>query len=245
MFNSMTETEFFALSERFRNKKAAELLRSYYETQTPALLNTYRRIEKWLQLEQLDPQNFPQFSDRYHYHLVKAEVAWKEHNLLSSFRVQDRPSAAPFLSAHVYLDNLRSAHNVGSILRTAEAFRLGQIYFGKNTPYIDNVKVQKTSMESYDKVDCKRVAHLEELPRPLIALETDPLAPSVFDFAFPDSFTLMLGNEEYGLSDEALSQRDAIVCIPLCGFKNSLNVASAFAIAAGVISHQHRMAALK
>jgi tRNA G18 (ribose-2'-O)-methylase SpoU len=50
----------------------------------------------------------------------------------------------------------------------------------------------------------------------------------------------MLGNEEYGLSEEALSLRDETVKIPLHGFKNSLNVAAAFAIAAGVISHQLR-----
>jgi tRNA G18 (ribose-2'-O)-methylase SpoU len=50
----------------------------------------------------------------------------------------------------------------------------------------------------------------------------------------------MLGNEEYGLSQEALSARDDMVCIPLYGYKNSLNVASAFAIAAGCISHRLR-----
>ncbi len=242
MFESMTESEFLSLSPRFRNRKAAELLRSYYEKRTPALLNTYRRIERWLRLPSLDPESFPQLSDRYHDHLTLAEVGWKEHNLLTSFRVQDRPSDAPFLRAHIYLDNLRSAHNVGSILRTVEAFRLGNVYFGKNTPFTDNPKVQKTSMEAYDKVYCKQITSLDELPRPLIALETDPLAPSVFDFAFPPSFTLLLGNEEYGLSDAALSARDHIVCIPLYGYKNSLNVASAFAIAAGAISHQLRKA---
>ena len=50
----------------------------------------------------------------------------------------------------------------------------------------------------------------------------------------------MLGNEEYGLTEEALSLSDKVVQIPLFGFKHSLNVASAFAIAAGVISHQLR-----
>jgi tRNA G18 (ribose-2'-O)-methylase SpoU len=144
------------------------------------------------------------------------------------------------LPISIYLDNLRSAFNVGSILRTTEAFRLGQVCFAKNTPFIDNLKVLKTAMGTFDKVHCVKEAQLNDLPRPLIALETDPNAPSIFDFTFPPSFTLMLGNEEYGLSEEALSQKSAIVRIPLYGFKNSLNVASAFAIAAGVISHQLR-----
>ena len=62
---------------------------------------------------------------------------------------------------------------------------------------------------------------------------------SIYDFTFPEKFTLILGNEEYGLSDEWLNQCDQIVTIPMWGFKNSLNVASAYAIAAYEIRKQH------
>lgn len=240
MIASMTEGEFLRLSERFRHKKAAELLRTYYESRHPRYLTLYRRVEQWFQLLAFQENDFRQFSDRYHFHLSKAGISWKEHNLLSSIQQTDKPSDAPYLPIVIYLDNLRSAFNVGSILRTTEAFRLGTICFAKHTPFIDNFKVQKTSMATFDKVHCLQDVNFSELPRPLIALETDPEAPSIFNFSFPHSFTLMLGNEEYGLSEEALSLRDDTVKIPLYGFKNSLNVASAFAIAAGVISHQLR-----
>jgi tRNA(Leu) C34 or U34 (ribose-2'-O)-methylase TrmL len=237
----MTEGEFLRLSERFRHKKTAKLLRTFHEVRDPRQLALYRRIENWLRLIPLEVSDFRQLSDRYHFHLAKAGISWKEHNLISSpFQTPDRPSSASFLPIAIYLDNLRSAFNVGSILRTTEAFRLGKVYFSKNTPFVDNLKVQKTSMNTFDKVPCDREVKLSELPRPLIALETDPQAPSLFDFTFPQSFTLMLGNEEYGLSEEALTLRDETVKIPLHGFKNSLNVAAAFAIAAGVISHQLR-----
>ncbi len=238
----MTEGEFLQLSERVRHKAASRLLRNYYyQKRDERTLSLYRRIEKWMQLPKLDMANFSQFSDRYHFHLSLAEISWKEHNLLTApFQRMDNPSHTPYLPISIYLDNLRSAFNVGSILRTTEAFRLGEVAFSKNTPYIDNEKVQKTSMDTYDKVPCRAHTDLSSLPRPFIALETDPNAPSVLDFTFPDSFTLMLGNEEYGLSDHALSQKDAIVQIPLYGYKNSLNVASAFAIVAAVISHQLR-----
>ncbi len=241
MIASMTEGEFLRLSERFRHKKAARFLRIFHDVRDPRHLSLYRRIENWLQLIPLEETDFRALSDRYHFHLAKAGISWKEHNLLApSFHQSDQSSSVSYLPIAIYLDNLRSAFNVGSILRTTEALRLGKVYFVKNTPFIDNLKVQKTSMETFNKVPCDRDMKLSELPRPLIALETDPYAPSVFDFTFPKSFTLMLGNEEYGLSKEALSLRDATVKIPLYGFKNSLNVASAFAIAAGVISHQHR-----
>jgi tRNA G18 (ribose-2'-O)-methylase SpoU len=241
MFESMTEGEFCRFSKRFRHKKAAQILRTFYEGRNPRTLALYRRLENWLLLPSLSEEDFPSLSDRYHLHLAIAESSLKEHNLLSSaFQQPDRPSCVAPLPVAIYLDNLRSAFNVGSILRTTEAFRLGKVCFAKRTPFIDNPKVQKTSMGAFDKVICEQHSALQLLPRPLIALETAPKAPSVFDFAFPSSFTLMLGNEEYGLSQEALSQRDAVVTISLYGYKNSLNVACAYAIAAGVISHQLR-----
>jgi tRNA G18 (ribose-2'-O)-methylase SpoU len=241
MIESMTEGEFLRLSERFRHKQAARLLRAFHERGENRILILYRRVENWCALSRLPEEDFCALSDRYHMHLTIAGISWKEHNLLSGpFHQKDLPSSIPCLPIAIYLDNLRSAFNVGSILRTTEAFRLGRVCFAQRTPFIDNLKVQKTSMGTFDKVVCEPNAHLTDLPHPLIALETAPDAPSVFDFAFPDSFTLMLGNEEYGLSEESLSLRDAIVRIPLYGFKNSLNVASAFAIAAGTISHQLR-----
>jgi tRNA G18 (ribose-2'-O)-methylase SpoU len=241
MIDSLTEGEFLKLSERYRNKIAAKLLRSYYDKKTAHLLNSYRRIERFSGLPPLNEMDFDAIADRFHTHLTLAGLSLQEHNLLPNpLHQEDTPSTVPYLPVSIYLDNLRSAFNVGSILRTTEAFRLGKVCFGKLTPFIDNDKVQKTSMCSFDKVLCEKTVDLSTLPRPLIGMETDPNAHSLFDFAFPPSFTLLLGNEEYGLSKETLSQCDAVVKIPLYGFKNSLNVASAYAIAAGVISHQLR-----
>lgn len=194
-------------------------------------------MERLLELEPLDETHTKALSDRYHHHLWFAQITWKEHNLLGSIHRPDRPTNAPFRPIAIYLDNLRSAHNVGSILRTTEAFRLGSVYFGGYTPYIDNPKVQKTSMCSYDKVPCFKEVALTALPRPCIALETKEDAPSVMDYNFPESFTLMLGNEEYGLSDATMAIADQFVQIPLLGYKNSLNVASAYAVAAAAIQH--------
>ncbi len=53
------------------------------------------------------------------------------------------------------------------------------------------------------------------------------------------SFTLLLGNEETGLSAHALSQADIILKIPMFGYKNSLNVGCAFAIVANQVRIQH------
>src|SRR5579871_3601815 len=153
-FHSLTESEFLRFTETYRHRKAAEFLRDFHETSAPHRLSLYRRLERWLQLLPFDANDFEQLSNRYHLHLSKANVSWKEHNLLTNFQVSDHPSNAPCLPVNVYLDNLRSGYNVGSILRTTEAFRFSTVYFGGKTPQADNAKVQKTSMETYNKVTC-------------------------------------------------------------------------------------------
>jgi tRNA G18 (ribose-2'-O)-methylase SpoU len=87
-------------------------------------------------------------------------------------------------------------------------------------------------------VTCEKGVSLSQLPHPVIALDTSDEAVSLNDFLFPAAFTLVLGNEEYGISDEALRLSDILVEIPLLGVKNSLNVACAFAIAAAQIRRQ-------
>ena len=226
-----TKGKFLSLKVQAQHRFAADALRQIWEGGDMA---SYRQIEEWLELQPI-AHNYKRLSDRYHFHLSKANLSLKEHNLLPRIQAGDAPSDEPFQPIAIYLDNLRSAHNVGAILRTTEAFRLGTVYFSPDTPNPSNPKVQKTSKQTFDLVPTFSIVSLDALPKPLIALETVPNAHSLFDFDFPSSFTLLLGNEEYGLSDASLKLADHVVQIPLPGSKNSLNVASAFAIAAAVI----------
>ena len=233
MLGIFTESKFTNLPKEQQHKKASELLREIHHGKLQ-LLDSYNQICFWLSIPPLKNPSFEDLSNRFHEHLKKGNVSWQEHNLLV-IRNSDKESKAPFLPVAIYLDNLRSAFNVGSILRTVEAFRLGKVYFSSSTPFIDNSKVQKTSMGTYDKVPCIKISSLNELPRPFIALETADFAPSIGSFTFPQVFTILLGNEESGLSKEVLEQVDHFVQIPLVGDKNSLNVAAALAIAASAI----------
>ena len=124
---------------------------------------------------------------------------------------------------------------VRSILRTVEALRIGKVYFSDKTPFIDNEKVIRTAMGAASLVPCFQNVPLKELPRPIIALDTSDAALPVAEFHFPEIFTLILGNEEYGISNASLAEVDTIVEIPLFGAKNSINIACAFAIAAAKI----------
>ncbi len=234
-----TQKKFLSLKEAHQHKKAGELLKETFSTKAPALIACYQNLEKWLILPSIDLNDHEEVSHRFHFHLASAGLSKKEHFLLH-VKKEDHPSSTPFLPISIFLTSLRSAFNVGSIFRTAEAFRLGTIYCNASTPGPSNPKVQKASMGTFDKVPCHIDFNLENLPRPWIALETASPSTPLSSFTFPSSFTLILGNEEFGIPKEILAQCDTILEIPLCGSKNSLNVASAFAIVASHIRTQLR-----
>ena len=223
-------------SSQWRHKKAAEALVRLHKAGDMS----YRELERRFDLSEATTHE--DLANRYHYHLTEAGLSLKEHNLLYPIRKGDTDSAVPYLPISIYLDNLRSAHNVGSIIRTTEALRLGTLLFSPTTPGPDNKKVRDAAMGAT--VPYREDVSIEDLPRPLIALETAEEAPAFYDYPFPKEFTLLVGNEEYGLSEKALTHADAIVQIPLCGSKNSLNVANAYAIIANYVrqSTPHRKA---
>jgi len=132
----------------------------------------------------------------------------------------------------VYLEDVRSPFNVGSIFRTAEAFGAEKVLLSPRTPLPTHPRASKAAMKA-EQVMPWAVVHLESLQgtEGLFALE---LGGTPLDqFTFPGSGTVLLGSEELGLSPEALDLADSglgRVSIPLAGAKKSLNVAVAFGI---------------
>jgi len=227
-----TKRKFLSLSPVQQDKLLAELLRTLYIDGGDVEL--YNLWQGWRGGQSLSDDR-EAIADAYHKHMQAAGLSLREHRLLPRLREGDKESCSEKLSLAVYLDNLRSAHNVGSIVRSSEAFGLGTIYFSETTPFIDHKQVKDASMGCDKWVVCERVKSLEVLPRPIIALETSFDAKPLSDFVFPKEGTLALGNEEYGCSKALLAAADVVVEIPLYGRKNSLNVANAFAVAAAAV----------
>ncbi len=243
--DEFTKPRFLALSSESQHKMLAKLLNEAYQgliNQRPfqQAKTLYELYKNWLNPSLSNP-NWAckkSIADHYHFHLRQTHPGGKEAKLLDSVAHFDREIAEEAWPIGVYLDQLRSAHNVGSILRTVEGFGFAQIFFSKDTPWIDHKQVQKTSCNAYQYVKCSKGGHLQDLPKPLIALETVHEASSIYQFSFPNTFTLAVGNEEYGCSNDTLEAADYVVQIPLRGRKNSLNVANAFAITASEIARQ-------
>lgn len=241
---NFTERTFCQLPSTRQHRKCAEALRLFYHSQplpTSQLLRDYNTFLDWMKLPPWNDFDPKILADRYHWHLKEAGLNLKEHNLLPVLRTGDREPTTPFLPIAIYLDHVRSAFNVGSILRTTEAFRLGEVHCCSQTPTVDNEKVQRTAMGTAELISCHANANLATLPQPIIVLDTAKNAIPLSQFIFPETFTLVLGNEEYGVSDEALSLATYVLEIPLQGAKNSLNIACAFAIAAAEIRNQQEV----
>jgi tRNA G18 (ribose-2'-O)-methylase SpoU len=241
-----TKRRFLNFREAQQHKKCAQHLREIYNLMVAnrdvsAMIDHYNEILGWINGDTIVNISLKKLIDRYHEHLAKAGVKHKEHNLLTQISKGDKAQGTEPWPIAIYLDHVRSAHNVGSIIRTIEALSLGRLYVSDKTPGASHKQVQDTSMQTYQWVECFEDASLHSLPKPVIVMETSPKAISIYDFIFPEIFTLVLGNEEYGCSDDTLTQADVLIQIPLRGRKNSLNVANAFAIAAAEISRQKNL----
>ena len=131
----------------------------------------------------------------------------------------------------VYLEDVRSPFNVGSVFRSAEAFGVEELLLSPFCADPGHPRAERSAMGTTKIVPWRR-ASLEDLEGlgPLAALELggEPLD----SFRFPERGILAVGSEELGLSPELLSRCALRVSIPMGGAKASLNLGVAFGIAA-------------
>lgn len=147
----------------------------------------------------------------------------------------------------VLVDNIRSAWNVGSILRTADGFGFTHAYLCGITPTPEQDAVKKTSLGAEDFVTwsqhkdaVKLIKGLKKTGWKILALEEHERARSMADQQpRQDADTvLIIGNEVTGVDPELLDLADEIYFIPMRGQKRSFNVANAFSIAAYALVEQ-------
>jgi tRNA G18 (ribose-2'-O)-methylase SpoU len=238
-----TKRKFLSLTPEKRHKECALLIKQIYELllkkgDPSPLFGRYREWLSWMDRKACTC-DIKSLADAYHRHINLSGQYLKEKNFLPRIETKDKNSSSPPLNGCIVLDNIRSAHNVGSMIRTAEAFSLGTLYFKGMTALPRSKQVQDTSMGSHEWITWEPFNSFSALPSPVIALETCKDALTLSEFIFPETFTLVVGNEEYGCSDETLHAADIVLAIPLYGRKNSLNAANAFAIIASEIRRQN------
>lgn len=136
------------------------------------------------------------------------------------------------------LDNVQTPYNVGSIIRSAAAWRVDHLYLAGATVPPSHPKSHKTSLGTERYVTW--TAH-EQLSSALDAIKDDGYrligielaegAVPLHEVALGDDVCLALGHEDRGLSPLTLAAADAVAFIPQLGRVASLNVATAAAVA--------------
>ncbi len=156
-------------------------------------------------------------------------------------RMNAKPAAKKDGFRAVLLDNVRSAWNVGSILRSADGFGFDHVYLCGITPTPDHEAVTKTSLGAEDtlpwsihKDAVKLVAGLKKEGWRIIALEEGEGSKEIKKHSKGniEKSVLILGSEVTGVDPDLLALCDEMISIPMRGQKRSLNVAIAFSVAA-------------
>lgn len=136
------------------------------------------------------------------------------------------------------LYNIRSAYNVGSIFRTADAAGVKKIFICGYSPTPNDKKVTKTALGAekfipweYHRQTWRLLEKLRKDRVQIVALEQTKKSVNYRRFRPKFPMALVMGNEVGGLSRKILKYADKIIAIPMYGRKESLNVAVAAGIA--------------
>jgi 23S rRNA (guanosine2251-2'-O)-methyltransferase len=140
----------------------------------------------------------------------------------------------------IVLDDVRSAYNVGSIFRTADAFRITGIYLCGISARPPHKDITKTALGATESVDWKyyqdvreAVMKLKQEGYMLYAIEQVDESIDLHDFQpeIDTKIALIFGHEVFGVKEDLLNLADGCIEIPQFGTKHSFNVA----ISAGIV----------
>ena len=158
----------------------------------------------------------------------------------------------PKRSISLIIHDVRSTHNVGSMLRTAEGLGVDNVYITGYSPYpetkndkrLPHIRKRATDQISKTALGADRTLHWQHHPDApalikrlrsggsvVVALEQAPKSQPLNTYTPPSDVTLLVGNEVDGLSQELLQIVDLCIEIPMLGSKESYNVAVATAMA--------------
>lgn len=145
----------------------------------------------------------------------------------------------------IVLDNVRSLSNVGAVFRSADAFRIGELFLCGITACPPHREIHKTALGADETVPWRYFSSTEEACRTLksmgyriVAVEQVEGSVMLQDFKMEPNMAFIMGNEVDGVSDEALPFCDTAIEIPQEGTKHSLNVSVCSGIIMWNIFHQ-------
>jgi len=138
----------------------------------------------------------------------------------------------------IVLDNVRSALNVGSIFRTADAFLIENIILCGITPYPPHKEIRKAALGATNSVNWEfekdtlvAVSKLKKNGYHIMAIEQANKSSKLNNFTLLNNpIAIIMGNEVNGVSQNIVDICDEVIEIPQFGTKHSLNISVATGI---------------
>lgn len=177
-----------------------------------------------------------------HQGLVLAVPPFDYQTIEDCLALAESKGQPPFL---LILDGIEDPHNLGSILRTADAFGVHGIIIPKRRAVGLTGIVAKTSTGAIEHVPVVRVANIAQTiellqNQGIWVFATDMAGEDVRQWNSQGPLAIVIGNEGQGVSPLVKQKADGIVTIPMVGHVQSLNAS----VAAGVLVYEvarHRM----
>ncbi len=152
----------------------------------------------------------------------------------------------------VLMENVRNPHNLAAISRTCEAFGIqkigftvdpNQIYDPKAVGWVSSRSANKwLDYEIYKEGTQPALSQLKQQGWHVLASVADAHAATLYEVDFTQyrQLLVLVGDEQNGISDTALSLADSAITIPMVGMVSSLNVSVATALILAEITRQRR-----
>lgn len=163
----------------------------------------------------------------------------------------DEYKELPQIGVAVVLDNIRSAHNVGSAFRTCDSFKIDKLWLCGICAVPPSAEIHKSALGAEDSVPWEHsdstldvVSHLRSVGYEIVSVEQTVNSVSLEkfspEFAEGKKYALIFGNEVDGVDQAVVDASDMTLEIPQFGTKHSLNVS----VSVGVILWHFTLARL-
>ena len=157
----------------------------------------------------------------------------------------------PQIGLVVVLDNIRSAHNVGSAFRTCDSFKIDKLWLCGICAVPPSAEIHKSALGAEDSVPWEHsdstldvVSHLRSVGYEIVSVEQTVNSVSLEkfspEFAEGKKYALIFGNEVDGVDQAVVDASDMTLEIPQFGTKHSLNVS----VSVGVVLWHFTLARL-
>lgn len=188
-------------------------------------------------IKEISPQKLDYYCDGANHQGVAVMIASQEYSSVEEILdTASERNEKPFI---IICDEIEDPHNLGAIIRTAEACAVHGIIIPKRRSASLNATVAKSASGALEYMKVARVTNIpntiDELKEKgvwVFGADMDGSDYTEFDYDIPCA--LVIGNEGKGIGTLTAKKCDAIISLPMCGRINSLNAS----VAAGVLMYE-------